>query len=162
MTSEEVREKRRAERKQFKQDRADAIARAAAEAEAAFAEGRKIETTVVIPSGATWKPQASAANEPVPSPPGSDEEEEEELEPIPELEHLQLTFQEAFFLVWTLDCLVVHHPTTVRTWFSYCILPWSERCKRRRKSCRCNSFGPRFKMPITFLNQEICIPKCLY
>ena len=38
MTAEEVREKRRAERKQFKMDRAAAIAKAAAEAEAAFAE----------------------------------------------------------------------------------------------------------------------------
>ncbi|KAH9939139.1 hypothetical protein B0H21DRAFT_698568 [Amylocystis lapponica] len=114
MTSEEVREKRRAERKQFKLDRADAIAKAAAEAEAAFAAGRQAESTVAIPSGATWKPHTSAtdtlsADPPSPSP-GPDADDEPD--PVPEIEHLQLTLQEAFFLAWCLDCLTVLDPGT--------------------------------------------------
>ena len=108
MTSEEVRERRRQERKQFKLDRAAAIARAAAEAEAAFAEGREA-APVLIPSGATWKPQQSGQPTLPPEPPEEDEGEEadEELEPLENVEHLQLTLQEAFFLAWTLDCLTV-------------------------------------------------------
>lgn len=114
MTSEEVREKRRQERKQFKIDRAAAIARAAAEAEAAFAEGREAAPTF-IPSGATWKPQASSSSGPAlpEEPPEEDAVDEEELEPLEDVEHLQLTLQEAFFLIWTLDCLTVLDPHTV-------------------------------------------------
>lgn len=40
-------------------------------------------------------------------------DEEEEMEPIQDLEHLQLSLQEAFFLVWALDCLTILHPQTV-------------------------------------------------
>ncbi|KAI0372729.1 hypothetical protein BV20DRAFT_990982 [Pilatotrama ljubarskyi] len=117
MTSEEIREKRRAERRQFKLDRAAAIARAAAEAEAAFAEGREAAPTV-IPSGATWKPSvsSSAAEPSLPSePPEADDESDEEPleeEPLENVEHLQLTLQEAWFLVWNLDCLSVIDPHT--------------------------------------------------
>ncbi|KAJ8489199.1 hypothetical protein ONZ51_g3078 [Trametes cubensis] len=94
MTSEEIREKRRAERRQFKLDRAAAIARAAAEAEAAFAEGRE-----AAPTGPTL-PEAP--------PDDSDEDSDgEEEEPLENVEHLQLTLQEAWFLVWNLDCLTV-------------------------------------------------------
>lgn len=114
MTAEEIREKRRAERKQFKLDRAAAIAQAAAEAEAAFAEGREAKSSVVIPSGATWKPQQPIADDSARSSPVPDEEPVEfEESTIPELEHLQLTLQEAFFLSWTLDCLAILDPATV-------------------------------------------------
>ncbi|KAI8974540.1 hypothetical protein BD414DRAFT_179456 [Trametes punicea] len=116
MTSEEIREKRRAERRQFKLDRAAAIARAAAEAEAAFAEGREA-VPVAIPSGATWKPSSSTAESSLPSaPPDAEGEESEsdegepEEEPLENVEHLQLTLQEAWFLVWNLDCLTVLDP----------------------------------------------------
>ncbi|KAI0666774.1 hypothetical protein C8Q78DRAFT_983502 [Trametes maxima] len=115
MTSEEVREKRRAERMQFKRDRAAAIARAAAEAEAAFAEGREA-APAIIPSGATWKPTPAPASESLPPPPeDEDEDEDEEIpeeEPLENVEHLQLTLQEAWFLVWNLDCLTVLDPYT--------------------------------------------------
>ncbi|KAH9940930.1 uncharacterized protein BXZ73DRAFT_88603 [Epithele typhae] len=108
MTSEEVREKRRQERKQFKLDRAAALARAAAEAEAAFAEGREAAPTF-IPSGATWKPQQQVSAEPsLPEePPEEDDETEQGLELLEDREHLQLTLQEAFFLAWNLDCLTI-------------------------------------------------------
>lgn len=114
MTSEEIREKRRAERKQFKMDRAAAIARAAAEAEAAFAEGREA-APAFIPSGATWKPQQSSEVSSLPAEPPEDLSGEvpEELEPLEDVEHLQLTLQEAFFLIWNLDCLTVLDPHTV-------------------------------------------------
>ncbi|CDO75830.1 hypothetical protein BN946_scf184951.g28 [Trametes cinnabarina] len=116
MTSEEIREKRRAERRQFKLDRAAAIARAAAEAEAAFAEGREA-APVAIPSGATWKPSVVAETSLPAAPPMLEEESEsegevEEEEPLENVEHLQLTLQEAWFLVWNLDCLSVLDPQT--------------------------------------------------
>ncbi|KAL0580589.1 tRNA splicing endonuclease subunit sen2 [Marasmius crinis-equi] len=112
LTSEQIREKRRAERKQFKIDRAQAIAAVAAEAEAVFeTEGRVIVPALSgpeIPSGATWKPSPSLeASQPVyPTPP----DEEEEF--IENLEHLQLTLCEAFFLAWNLDCIVIIDPQT--------------------------------------------------
>lgn len=117
LTSEEVREKRRAERKQFKLDRAKAIATLAAEAEAVFeAEGRVVVPAVSgpdVPSAATWRPSPSVAE---PSETPLDEEppadEEGSLENV---EHLQLTLQEAFFLLWNLDCLTVLDPHTVAT-----------------------------------------------
>ena len=114
MTSEEIREKRRAERKQFKMDRAAAIARAAAEAEAAFAEGREA-APAFIPSGATWKPSESSEVSSLPPEPPEEQANEgvDGLESLENVEHLQLTLQEAFFLIWTLDCLTVLHHHTV-------------------------------------------------
>lgn len=114
MTAEEVREKRRLERKQFKLDRAAAIAQAAAEAEAAFVEGREAKSSVVIPSGATWKPQQQPAGDESPrASPVPDGPVEFDESTVPELEHLQLTLQEALFLAWNLDCLTILDPTTV-------------------------------------------------
>lgn len=118
MTSEEITAKRRAERKQFKLDRARAMAAAAAEAEAAFAEGREVPSimsadgTRSIPSAATWKPelQTSSVEASAPSEEPSAEIDEEPLENV---EHLQLTLQEAFFLLWTLGCLTVYEPGEV-------------------------------------------------
>ncbi|KIJ62045.1 hypothetical protein HYDPIDRAFT_176783 [Hydnomerulius pinastri MD-312] len=125
LTSEEVTAKRRAERKQFKLDRAKAMAAAAAEAEVAFQEqGRVISTTYapdgtrIIPSAATWKPtrtQEAQTGEPASSPKPEDtddDEDDDEEEPIQNIEHLQLTLQEAFFLLWNLDCLSVLNPDT--------------------------------------------------
>lgn len=120
LTSEEIREKRRKERQQFKIDRARALAEAAAEAEAAFAEGRQANV-IAIPSGATWKPHTSSESTlpsatSLPEIPDEELEEEEpkEEEPIVDVEHLQLTLQEAFFLIWNLDCLTILDPATVR------------------------------------------------
>jgi tRNA-splicing endonuclease subunit Sen2 len=116
LTSEEITAKRRAERKQFKLDRARAIAAAAAEAEAAFAEGRVVspaltaDGTRAIPSAATWKPQANVAEEMVAP---SEAEVFEDEETLQDVEHLQLTLPEAFFLLWTLDCLTILDPNTV-------------------------------------------------
>jgi tRNA-splicing endonuclease subunit Sen2 len=130
MTSEQVREKRRLERTQFKLDRAKAMAAVAAAAEQTFAaEGRVVtmeENRASIPSAATWKPTSAA---PVVVPPIVPEEEgtlaelEEggDEEPILDLEHLQLTLQEAFFLAWTLDCLTILDPTTVGTALANCL-----------------------------------------
>ncbi|EIM80475.1 uncharacterized protein STEHIDRAFT_68228 [Stereum hirsutum FP-91666 SS1] len=113
MTSEEVTAKRRAERKQFKVDRARAIAQAAAEAEAAFREGRIVsleETKANIPSAATWKPSSSAITSASVSTSGLNDEDEAPLEDV---EHLQLTLPEAFFLCWALDCLTVLDPKSM-------------------------------------------------
>jgi tRNA-splicing endonuclease subunit Sen2 len=119
ITSEEVTAKRRAERKQFKSDRARAIATAAAEAEAAFVEGRTIpaeETRASIPSAATWKPSSSTQNAPSSPPPEPIQmAPDPDAEPLEDLEHMQLTLPEAFFLTWALGCLNVHHLKTVRT-----------------------------------------------
>jgi tRNA-splicing endonuclease subunit Sen2 len=105
------------------------MAEAAAEAEAAFAEGRA-PSIVAIPSGATWKPQANSdSNASVPEIPEIPDEEIEqreecEEEPLEDVEHLQLTLQEAFFLSWNLDCLTILNPTTV-PFFIYSVTLYS-------------------------------------
>lgn len=119
-TAEDITAKRRRERQQFKSDRAKAIAAAALEAEQAFAEGRELPTvpSIAIPSSATWRP--TAENRVGPSSSGLQNEEtieeevEEEEEELENLEHLQLTLPEAFFLAWTLQCLFIINPETVR------------------------------------------------
>ncbi|KAH7890721.1 hypothetical protein F5I97DRAFT_1923211 [Phlebopus sp. FC_14] len=118
LTSEEVTARRRAERKQFKLDRAKAMAAAAAEAEAAFEEGRIISTlyapdgTRIIPSAATWKPTTVSEVEAPSTSEARKTYEEDEEGHMENVEHLQLTLQEAFFLLWNLDCLSVSNPTT--------------------------------------------------
>jgi len=118
ITSEEVTAKRRAERKQFKVDRARAIAAAAAEAEAAFAEGRIIsaeETRASIPSAATWKPTESTRGIAL-SPLERWQDATDLSAELPEdMEHMQLTLAEAFFLTWALGCLTIYHPNTVQS-----------------------------------------------
>ena len=117
MTSEEVTARRRAERKQFKLDRAQALAAAAAEAEAAFAQGRVIsieETSTSSPSAATWKPSVSIQNATLPPSERPLEETDLDAETPEDMEHMQLTLPEAFFLSWALDCLSIYHPKTVR------------------------------------------------
>jgi tRNA-splicing endonuclease subunit Sen2 len=115
----------------FKRDRAQAMAEAAALAEARFAEdGTAISTgeqRAGVPSAATWKLSTPAPG-PVNVPGGngygngsaalteggdSKEEQERAEEEIEDLEHLQLTLQEAFFLAWALDCLSVLDSQTV-------------------------------------------------
>ncbi|KAF8630749.1 hypothetical protein AX17_005344 [Amanita inopinata Kibby_2008] len=115
LTSEEITARRRAERKQFKIDRARAIAAVAEEAEAVFAvEGRVIVPALsgpAIPSAATWRPsQPAAPEEVIPDEPS--EVAEKVDEPLEDIEHLQLTLQEAFFLSWNLDCLAILDPRT--------------------------------------------------
>ena len=116
LTSEEITARRRAERKQFKLDRAAAIAAVHEEAEVIFeTEGKVIKPALsgpAIPSAATWKP-APKPEEPPTTPIIEDEELEEE--PLEDVEHLQLTLQEAFFLLWNLDCLTVLDPQSVRS-----------------------------------------------
>ena len=115
--AEEMTAKRRAERKQFKLDRARAIAAVAAEAEALFeTEGRVVVPALSgpnIPSAATWRP--TPQEQPEISTPATPNEEGPLEEPFPEdVEHLQLTLPEAFFLLWNLDCLAVEDADTVR------------------------------------------------
>lgn len=124
-TSEEITARRRAERRQFKVDRARAIAAVAEEAEIIFAtEGRVIQPALsghTIPSAATWRPTVEpSVEENIPASPDDTNllEEEEEPKPLEDVEHLQLTLQEAFFLSWNLDCLTVLDPQTVRPYNS--------------------------------------------
>ena len=148
MTSEELTARRRSERKQFKLDRARAIAAAAAEAEAAFKERGEVVVPALsgpnIPSAATWRPAqaAGSSTEGIPITQGGSASETEDSsfagtspappssgdttagqantfstdadEPIEDVEHLQLTLQEAFFLAYALDCLTVYDADTVR------------------------------------------------
>jgi tRNA-splicing endonuclease subunit Sen2 len=97
-------------------DRANAIAAAAAEAEEAFRVGKTVTSTISIPSGATWKP-GTGVLEDKPQPQSyhhpQDEDPGGELNEIVDVEHLQLTPQEAFFLIWCFDCLSVLDPHTV-------------------------------------------------
>lgn len=96
--------RRRAQRKQFKLDRARAIAAVAEQAEAFFAAEGQVTIPALsgpaIPSGATWRPSQSL-DEQLPEPVAHEEE------PPEDIEHLQLTLQEAFFLVWAIDCLTI-------------------------------------------------------
>ncbi|KAF8196710.1 hypothetical protein K438DRAFT_1825444 [Mycena galopus ATCC 62051] len=132
LTSEEMTSKRRAERKQFKIDRARAIAAVAAEAEAVFeSEGRVVVPALsgpAIPSAATWKPAPAPVPTEPPDTPGTPQSEVppvEDEEPPEDLEHLQLTLPEAFFLMWNLNCLTVEDPltnelmTTQQIWLAF-------------------------------------------
>lgn len=134
MTAEEITAKRRAERQQFKLDRAHAFAASVAEAEAAFEAG---DTSVKIapltreavanfaarstdrsetdsPDLNRTEPERDLNSTAIDSSPTGREEDIPE-ESIPEnLEHLQLTLQEAFFLLWSLDCLRVLDMNSVR------------------------------------------------
>jgi tRNA-splicing endonuclease subunit Sen2 len=118
LTSEEVTARRRAERKQFKLDRAAAIAAVAEEAEKLFQEEGKVIVPALsgpaIPSAATWKPPSSPLPQEPVTPTEASPKGDVGEEPLENVEHMQLTLQEAFFLLWNLDCLTVLHPNTVR------------------------------------------------
>src|SRR4051812_25996041 len=95
-------------RKQFKQQRAEAVAAAEAEAEVSFASNPNTAPviTTLIPStqtaGLNRQLQAIISvgdDDPLP---------ELTVEEMPEnMEHLQMSLQEAFFLAWTTRCLSV-------------------------------------------------------
>ncbi|KZV85519.1 hypothetical protein EXIGLDRAFT_726027 [Exidia glandulosa HHB12029] len=116
-TAEEITAKRREERKTFKTERARAIVAAQEEAEAAFAAGK--------PLPAPFAPEAvrqAIRSTPEPgdasTPPPVLAAEPPEIEPVEDLEYLQLTLQEAFFLAWSLDSLrvldaVTHNPLSL-------------------------------------------------
>lgn len=113
VTSEEITAKRRAQRKQFKLDRAAAIAAVAAEAEEIFAtEGRVVVPALsgpAIPSASTWRPSPTEQKLDIPSPAAELSTETQHLEDV---EHLQLTLTEAFFLAWIFDCLTIQDAFT--------------------------------------------------
>jgi len=93
---------RRNARQQFKQDRARAIIEANEKAEAAFVAGEKADASDFLIAPKRPSEKVSIA----PSAPGT--QDHEENPPVEEnLEHLQLTFQEAFFLSWSLSCLSI-------------------------------------------------------
>ena len=92
------------------------MAEAAKEAETAFATKGVVlkETTVVIPSSNTWKPAPKedsvdliTSSGTILEPAGQGVDGPPDEEELVDMEHLQLTFQEAFFLIWTMGCLDV-------------------------------------------------------
>lgn len=120
MTAEELTAKRREERKLFKSERAQAIAAAAAEAEAVFAAQGRPPTppaenisTAVRANMAQRIPLAGGGEVIQLRDPISDPTPDEDVPPPENMEHLQLTLQEAFFLSWGLDCLQVLEPESV-------------------------------------------------
>lgn len=126
LTAEEVTARRRELRKQFKSERAQALAAAAAEAEAIFAATGQMPSSEAVPavvSKATFQPKAQPATPTIDSvvppeaelAPGEDDVVDDVVPPPDDMEHLQLTLQEAFFLTWTLGCLDIIDSTTVRT-----------------------------------------------
>lgn len=132
-------------------DRANAIAAAAAEAEEAFRAGKMVASPISIPSGATWKP----VNETLEHKPSvipqiyhtQDGDPGGELDDIVDVEHLQLTPQEAFFLIWCFDCLSVLNPYTVRCDVCRDIPPYRLTCMHiiRARGCHSRRSGSRFK-----------------
>jgi len=127
LTAEQVTSKRRADRKQFKAERAEAIAAARKEAEAVFAATGvlpPISELGFIPSvnrpmkapSHSDAPKAPTSSRPDPAienlPKGSTPILELDSE-IEQMEHLQLTLPEAFFLSWALGCLRILDPNTV-------------------------------------------------
>ena len=102
-------------------DRARAIAAVAEEAETIFAtEGRVIQPALsgpAIPSSSTWKPTVDPQTmENAPAAAAATSQETlpfDNEKPLVDVEHLQLTLQEALFLCWNLDCLTILDPQTV-------------------------------------------------
>ncbi|CAE6482159.1 unnamed protein product [Rhizoctonia solani] len=119
--SELITAKRREERKIFKATRAAYLAQATAEAEAAFAADSSAD--IVIPTiGSASQAVRTAAKETRPTPdiPQQDEpaplaatteaDMENDFVPPEDMEHLQLTLQEAYFLSHYLGCLRILDP----------------------------------------------------
>ncbi|KZP01803.1 hypothetical protein CALVIDRAFT_594482 [Calocera viscosa TUFC12733] len=134
LTAEEVTARRREQRKHFKASRTAAIQKAAQEAEAAFSASLEspastFELPLVNAPHNVPRPtfEAAASKASGDGPPkasetkedkgvNSEDEVEKQLRQQPEpldedqvenMEHLQLTLQEAFFLAWGLGCLRV-------------------------------------------------------
>lgn len=127
---------------QFKTDRADAIAAAQAEAEAVFAATGFLPPSL---SELAFIPSHSRPARPLPALPEDSDPKAAPLFPpqstvtpqgvidasdnatapsdVEQMEHLQLTLQEAFFLSWSLGCLRILDPDTV--WrIQICHLPF--------------------------------------
>ncbi|KIM32860.1 hypothetical protein M408DRAFT_326578 [Serendipita vermifera MAFF 305830] len=108
LTAEELTAKRRMIRKQFKQQRAEAVAAAEAEAEVSFASNPNSAPviTTVIPStqtaGLNQQLQAILSAGDVEALPDLTIEETPD-----NMEHLQLSLAEAFFVAWTTGCLII-------------------------------------------------------
>ncbi|KAG9104297.1 tRNA splicing endonuclease subunit sen2 [Ceratobasidium sp. 370] len=138
--SELITAKRREERKQFKANRAAYLAQATADAEAAFAADSSVD--IVIPTiglasqavraAAAAKsgqatPIVAAAADPPPPPvieeSRAEPEPEEEFTAPEDMEHLQLTLQEAYFLCWGLGCLRILDPANGQYISSDALLP---------------------------------------
>ncbi|CUA78180.1 hypothetical protein RSOLAG22IIIB_02798 [Rhizoctonia solani] len=119
--SELITAKRREERKIFKATRAAYLAQATAEAEAAFAADSSAD--IVIPTiGSASQAVRAAAKESRSTPDIVQQDEpalslattevtmEDNFVPPEDMEHLQLTLQEAYFLSYCLGCLRVLDP----------------------------------------------------
>ena len=109
-TAEEVTAFRREQRKQFKNERAQALATAASEAEVFFQE-KGIPATPLPEGSLVPKPNYEL---PLPSKLRTSGQEEDSVDMsnllVDDMEHLQLTLPEAFFLTWTLGCLDILDP----------------------------------------------------
>ncbi|KAF8603765.1 hypothetical protein BDV93DRAFT_441685 [Ceratobasidium sp. AG-I] len=105
--SELITAKRREERKAFKATRAAYLAQATAEAEAAFAAGNTADVVIPTIGSASQAVRLAAATSSQSTP-----SLEEEILALEDMEHLQLTLQEAYFLSWGLGCLKVIDPDT--------------------------------------------------
>jgi len=124
LTAEEITALRRAEREHFKSERERAINEAAAKAEEVFrAEGKLPEAPAEHISTAVRTKIAAERRNATVVEKGSDGEPPQSERPssvkdtdveVEDMEHLQLTLEEAFFLSWALGCLEILHSSTVR------------------------------------------------
>lgn len=138
MAAEEIRELRRKERKQFKIDRAQAMLDAAVAAEAVLTSGQSpgpgdastsshpqlAPGTKLTPQTFLVRPErpntrgppspavAAAAKKALEAAKDAEEEDFDESSVV-EREHLQLSFEEAWFLSWGIGVLRVLDPATV-------------------------------------------------
>ncbi|KAH7107703.1 hypothetical protein BKA62DRAFT_631322 [Auriculariales sp. MPI-PUGE-AT-0066] len=108
--AEVVTAKRRQQRKQFKADRARAMTEATKDAETAFSEGRG--DNLPAPNEVSRVLNSQAREFSAESLPAESSETIPQIETIEDLEFLQLTLEEAFFLAWSLDVLRVTDSST--------------------------------------------------
>ncbi|KAG8692043.1 tRNA splicing endonuclease subunit sen2 [Ceratobasidium sp. 423] len=119
--SELITAKRREERKIFKATRAAYLAQATAEAEAAFAADSSADIVIPTIGSASQAVRAAAKetrstpdipqkDEPAPVPATTEADEGDDFVPPEDMEHLQLTLQEAYFLSHYLACLRILDP----------------------------------------------------
>ncbi|CAE6454541.1 unnamed protein product [Rhizoctonia solani] len=119
--SELITAKRREERKIFKATRAAYLAKATAEAEAAFAADSSADIVIPTIGSASQAVRAEAKEarlipevpqqvESPPLPATAEASVEEDFVPPEDVEHLQLTLQEAYFLSHYLGCLRILDP----------------------------------------------------
>lgn len=119
-TAEEITARRREDRKAFKEERARALLTAQEEAEAAFAAGKPLPAPFqpeAVRQATRSTPEPSHTVAPTLTESAADATA---IEPIEDLEYLQLTLQEAFFLAWALGSLRVLDSATVCR--SHCLI----------------------------------------